>query len=165
MSNSNKVMIIVAAAAVLAVGMNAQARRSSSRLSPADEKEIYNYVLTVDKVQKTSAATNGLTQLTRNHPGLNNVGQSKTIDGMLQNIQRYPEAVAVINRSGLSPREYVDCLVTVLQSAIAVSLKKSGAFKEYPPELLQTVSKANLQFTEQHWNEIQKIAAAGDDDQ
>lgn len=164
MSIFQKINLLFVATVLAATGVGAQSH-SSSRLSASDAKEIFNYTLTMNKVQKTSTATNALNQLAKSHPELNNVSQSKTIDGILQSLQRYPDAVAIINRSGLSPREYVDCLMTVMQSGIAVSFKKSGTFKEYPPELLRTVSKANLDFTEQHWDQIQKLTGTGDDDQ
>ena len=110
------------------------------------------------------ASTSSLQELGKHHPEMDNVQQSRSIDGMVQNIKRYPEAVAAINRAGLTPREYVVCLMTVMQTSIAVGFKKSGTFKEYPPKLLQQVSRANLDFTEQHWDEIRKLMPGGDSD-
>jgi hypothetical protein len=51
-----------------------------------------------------------------------------------------------------------------VQAAMAVGFKKNGTYKEYPPKMLALVSKANLDFTEQHWDEIQKMAQMGSDD-
>jgi hypothetical protein len=40
---------------------------------------------------------------------------------------------------------------------MVVGFKKSGTYKEYPPEMLKLVSKQNLAFAEEHWDEIQKL--------
>jgi hypothetical protein len=142
----------------------AHALQFDTGLSASDAKEIYNYTLSMDKIQKVAAASSSLQELGKHHPEMDNVQQSRSIDGMVENIKRYPEAVAAINRAGLTPREYVVCLMTVMQTSIAVGFKKSGTFKEYPPKLLQQVSRANLDFTEQHWDEIRKLMPGGDSD-
>jgi hypothetical protein len=133
-------------------------------ISPDDAKQLYNYTLTMDKIQKVATATAALEELGKHHPEMDNAMQSHSIDGTVQTIQHYPEAVAAITRTGLAPHEYVVCLMTVMQAALAVGLKKSGAFTEYPPKLLEVVSRANLDFTEQHWVEIQKLTQNGDSD-
>lgn len=136
----------------------------NSHMSPSDTKELYNYTLTMDKVQKTAAATAALEELGKRHPEMNDARNSSTIDGTVQLIDKYPEAVAAISKAGLTPHEYVVCLMTVMQASIAVGLKKSGAVADYPPQLLQQVSRANLDFTEQHWGEIQKLTQSKDSD-
>ncbi|HKO20455.1 MAG TPA: hypothetical protein VJU82_16385 [Acidobacteriaceae bacterium] len=133
------------------------ALQAGSGVSAADAKETYNYTLTMDKVQKMSAGTHALMELGKHRPEMNEVRNAHSIDAMVQNIQRYPEAVAAIRSSGLAPREYVVCLMTVMQASMAVGFRKSGAYKDYPPELLQQVSRSNLQFTEQHWDQIRSL--------
>lgn len=144
---------------LLPPGAAAQAH-SSEALAPADAHEIYLYSLTMDKIQKMSAVSKALMVLGKQHPEFNSISDEKTIDGMLHNILRYPEAVSAITGNGLTPREYVVCLMTVMQASIAVGFRKSGAMTQYPAELLEDVSKANLDFTEQHWVEIQQLTQA-----
>jgi hypothetical protein len=144
-------------ASLLVTATGARASQFDSGVSPSDAKQIYSYTLNMDQVQKMAAATRALSQLGKSHPEINQVREARSIDAMLQNLQRSPEAVAAINRSGLTPREYVLCLMTVMQASMAVGFKKSGAFTQYPPELLQQISRANLDFTEQHFDEIQKL--------
>lgn len=136
---------------------SSRALQAGSGVSAADAKETYNYTLTMDKVQKMSAATRALMELGRHRPEMNQMRDARSIDAMVQNIQRYPEAVAAIHSSGMTPREYVVCLMTVMQASMAVGLRKSGAYQDYPPELLQQVSRSNLQFTEQHWDQIRSL--------
>lgn len=144
-------------ASLLVTATGARASQFDSGVSSSDAKQIYSYTLNMDQVQKMAAATRALRELGKSHPEINQVREARSIDAMLQNLQRSPEAVAAINRSGLTPREYVLCLMTVMQASMAVGFKKSGAFTQYPPELLQQISRANLDFTEQHFDEIQKL--------
>jgi hypothetical protein len=46
---------------------------------------------------------------------------------------------------------------------MAVGFKKGGAYKEYPPEALQLVSRQNLDFVDQHFDEIKKLTNMGGD--
>lgn len=137
------------------------ALQAGSEVSAADAKETYNYTLTMDKVQKMSAASHALMELGKHRPEMNEVRDARSIDAMVRNIQRYPEAVAAIRSNGMTPREYVVCPMTVMQASMAVGFKKSGAYKDYPPELLQQVSRSNLQFTEQHWDQIRTLTPGG----
>jgi len=125
--------------------------------STADERELYGFVLTMDKVQRLSGAAKGLHELEKRHPGMSNGGPSKSIDDMVGSIKKYPDAVAVLSKNGLSPRDYAVGFLTLIQSTMMVGLKKAGTFKTYPPDMLKLVSQANLAFVEQHYAEIQKL--------
>lgn len=124
----------------------------------ADQKELYNYALTMDKIQKLGNAIRGLNDLSKQHPELNSDSSSdKTIDQVVQKIQKYPEAIVVLSKSSLTPREFAVGSMTLIQAALAVGFKKAGTYKEYPPEMLKLVSPANLAFVEQHYDDIGKV--------
>lgn len=135
----------------------AAAQTRSRGTDESGQKELYNYVLTMDKIQRISGATRALEALARQHPELNDMNSAKTLDATVQNFQRYPDAVAVVKKFGMEPREYIVGVMTVMQAGMAVGFKKSGTYKEYPPDILKLVSKANLEFVEQHWDEVQKL--------
>jgi len=149
----------------LGIASVARAQQHDNEPNPADAREIYNYSLSMDKIHKAAAATRSLQELGKKHPELNQSQDSSTIDGTVENINKYPEAVAAVRSNGLSPREYVVCFMTLIQTTIAVGMKKSGTFKDYPPKLLAQVNRANLDFTEQHWDEIQQITNGLNSDQ
>lgn len=151
------------ACVLLTAGASAQSKRAEG--NDADQKELYNYTLTMDKLQKFAGSTKELQALAKQHPELNNSEDSKTIDETVAKLQKYPEAVAVMKKNGLSPREYTVGFMTLVQASMAVGLKKSGTYKEYPPKMLQLVSKQNLDFVEQHWDDIQKLTRMASDDQ
>lgn len=151
----------IGACILLTAGANAQNRKSSD---DADQKEIYNYVLTMDKVQRMANATKELEALAKQHPELKDTGSANTLSETVAKLQKYPEAVAVIKKNGFTPREYTVGFMTLVQASMAVGFKKSGTYKEYPPKMLQLVSKQNLDFVEQHWDEIQKLTKMDSDD-
>src|SRR5262249_30668046 len=126
-----------------------------------------SFVLSMDKVQRLSGAAKGLHELEKKHPGMGNGGSSNGIDQMVGAIQKYPDAVAVLSKNGLTPRDYAVGFLTLIQSTMMVGLKKAGTFKTYPPDMLKLVSPANLAFVEQHYADIQKLmpdwSTAGDE--
>src|ERR1051325_876347 len=80
----------------------------------ADERELYSFVLTMDKVQHLSGAAKGLHELEKKHPGMSNGGSTKSIDAMVAAIQKYPDAVAVLAKNGLGPRDYAVGFLTLI---------------------------------------------------
>ncbi|HKE28743.1 MAG TPA: hypothetical protein VKB88_40615 [Bryobacteraceae bacterium] len=159
---NHKTVSTLLAALLLAAGAYAQGKKSSD---DADQKELFNYVLSMDKVQKFSGVTKALQPLAKQHPEIqNDPNDAKSIDELVRKFQRYPDAVAVLSKNGFTPREYIVAMMTTVQATMAVGMKKSGMYKEYPPEMLKTVSKANLDFVDQHWDEFQKLAQMSSDD-
>lgn len=162
MPTHSRLFFIFVSGVLLAGAASAQVRRSAN---DPDQKELYNCVLTMDKLQKLENATTALKDLSKKHPEMKDEGNAKTLDETVQRLQKHSEAVAVLSKNGLSPREYVVGIMTLMQAGMAVGFKKSGTYKEYPPEMLKTVSKTNLDFVEQHWDAIQKMMKPQADDQ
>ena len=134
----------------------AQAKRASA--DDAAQKELYAYVLTMDKVQKLAGATKSLNELTKAHPEMKNSGDdAKTLDQTVAKLQKYPEVMAALNKNGLSPREYAVGIMTLIQASMAVGFKKTGTYKEYPPDMLKLVNKANLDFVDTHYDQIKTM--------
>ena len=140
-------MLSVAAAA-------AQSRKAQD--SP-DQKESYNYVLTMDKVQKLGNATKDLMQLQARYPEMQSGSSDYNLDQITQQIQKHPNAVAILKKNSLTPREWVVGTRTLIQARMVVGFKKDGTYKEYPAEMLKVVSPANLAFVEKHFDEIHKV--------
>ena len=143
---------------------SAAAQSKKSADNDADQKAVHDYVLSMDKIQKLANATRQLQDLAKQHPEIKDESNANTLDETVRKFQKYPDAVAVLSKNGLSPREYAVGMMATMQAAMAVGFKKNGTYKEYPPKMLALVSKANLDFTEQHWDEIQKMTQMGADD-
>jgi hypothetical protein len=154
----------LAASIALTTLLAAAHAQTTKRQDDPDQKELYNYVLTMDKIQKLDAATKGLEDLSKKHPEVKDESDAKSLNDMAQKFQKYPDAMAVLAKNSITPREYAVGLMTLMQAGMAVGMKKSGTYKEYPPELLKVVSKPNLEFVEQHWDVIQKMNQRASDD-
>jgi hypothetical protein len=139
-------LFAVGLAGLLTVGAFAQPKGRST--DDPDQKELYNYVLSMDKIQKIANATIAMSEY------------AKSLDDTVRKLQKYPEVVSILSKNGVAPRDYAVGMFTLLQASIAVGSKKSGLYKEYPPKMLQLVSKANLDFVDQHYEEIQKLTAS-----
>lgn len=164
MSAYNRTMIIdprpVAGALTCILFATLAFSQTKKDADDADQKELYNYVLTMDKVKKLAGATNAMQSYAKQHPELNDKdmgGDAKNLDQMVQKMQKYPPILTILKQNGLTPREYAVGFFTLMQASMAVGFKKSGTYKDYPPKMLQLVSKANLDFVEQHFDEIQKL--------
>src|SRR5579883_3216299 len=146
---------VISIAALVALGAAyGQGKRDAG--NDADQKELYNYVLTMDKVQKLGNATKEMQEVARKHPEFNegHGADAKNLDEMVAKIQKYPEITSILSKNGLTPREYAVGFFTLMQASMAVGFKKSGTYKDYPPKMLQLVSKQNLDFVDQHFDEI-----------
>jgi hypothetical protein len=131
-----------------------------------DQKEFYNYLLTMEKVRQLGSATHDLQDASKKHPELNTMGgdgDSKDLKDMVSKLQKFPEVVSILSRNGLAPREYAVGFFTLLQASMVVGMKKSGTYKEYSPKMLQLVSRQNLDFVDQHFEEIKKLTNMGND--
>jgi hypothetical protein len=146
------------AALTLVAGSAAAQARTKAGAQTADEQELLKYSLTMDKVQKLSGAMHGLTDLAKSHPELKDSSSAanESLDQIAQRIQKYPDAVAILAKNGLTPREFAVGSLSLLQAGMVVGMKKAGMFQEYPPDMLKMVSPANLTFVEQHYDDITK---------
>jgi hypothetical protein len=135
----------------------AAAAQSGKAQDSPDQKESYNYVLTMEKVQKLGNATKDLVELSARHPEMQSGSSDHNLDQMTQQMQKYPEAVAILKKNNLTAREYLVGTGTLIQARMIVGFKKDGKYKEYPAEMLKVVSPANLAFVEQHFDEIHKV--------
>jgi hypothetical protein len=155
----------------VACGNAVSAQTKSVAAANPDEKELYNYVLTMDKIQKLAALQKDLEALEKSDPQLAKSvdaddSSAKTIDQMTQKMDKIPQVTALLRKNGLTSRECAVSSMTLIQAGMAVGMKRSGMYKEYPPALLKVVSAANLAFVDQHYAEITKVmpALAGKDD-
>jgi hypothetical protein len=146
----------------------ARAAHASGQMA-AERKEIRDFVLTTEKLDKYEASANAESKLMKSDPGLKKQldeesmdTEGSTVAGSVKNIQKHPTLVSAIQSSGLSIHDYVVMTYTLINSSSAVAMKKSGAIKEYPAN----VSPGNAAFTEQNFDRIKKMlnSMSGDSD-
>jgi hypothetical protein len=133
----------------------------------SDQKELYAYVLTMDKIQKLNAASKDLREWASKNPKAAELDNDNSLEkGSISESARAletkaPEAVAILRKNGLTAREYMVLMFTLLQTSILVGAKKAGQMPEYTKEATALVNPANLTFVEQHWDELQKLDLSG----
>lgn len=150
---------------LLVLGAQAAATGSSKPAQDdADQRALYKYVLTMGKVHKLQAAMGALAGYAQAHhqgSAMDDLNNAKSLGDMTAVIGRHPGWRALLAKSGLTPREYAVGSLALMQSWMAVSFKKNGTYKQYPPDVLKTVSPANLAFVEKHFDEINKAFGGG----
>jgi hypothetical protein len=163
-----KVYVTLLAGLVLLSVWPAAARSSDSAQDDADQKELYKYVLTLNKVHQLEAAIRAVTLYAGAHQGDTfggEINNAKTTNGMVRVIKQHSAYAALISKKGLTPRLYAVGSLTLMQAWMAVSFKKSGTYKRYPPDVLKVVSPADLEFVEKHFDEINKAIGSGQERQ
>jgi hypothetical protein len=132
----------------------------------AEQRELYAYVLTMDKIHKLEGATRDMQEWEKKNPQAAKTAKEED-EKRMENAPlseraklfdaKMPEAAAILRKNGLTTREYFLIVETMMQAAILVSVKKSGQMAEYSKEATALVNPANLTFVEQHWDELQKL--------
>jgi hypothetical protein len=151
------VTLLAAGAAMLITPQGGKSADGNS-----DAPEVYNYRLTMDKIQKAAAATDAVNKLLATNPALKKQmdgedQNGKTIDQMAKNIDtKYPQVAALIRSNGLTTREYIVVTQAFISGVMMVGMKKEGTIKDYPPH---SVSPENAAFLEQHFDKLKDLGA------
>lgn len=150
----------IAVCAALAMGGIANARGD---MSAQDLSTMRGYVLTVDKVNRFTAATQAMKKDVAKNPGLKSeadrAGDEKapTIADMIAKLKRHPNIAGYYRKAGLSELDAAVLPVVVMSAALAqaVPAAKRG---ELP------VTAAQIAFVQQHQKELTAMMASGNDD-
>lgn len=142
-----------AAAAMLLLAFGAQAQ--SRRANDPDLKEIRDYRLSMDVLQKYVAAAKATTAdpAVAKCFGNESPGDAKTLDLGEKRINGCLPAVADLKGAGLKPREFLIITAALIGDVMAVGMKKSGTIQQYPP----SISPENAAFVEQNYDKIQAM--------
>jgi len=145
----------------MVIPVSAQMEKTAGQENP-EKKEIRDFSLTADRLNKYEAATKTYNHLTGENHTLKKqlsaealANGKNTITGGVVTIEAHPPVVAAIQHTGLSTHDYVVMTYTLVNLAGAVRMKKQGAIKEYPP----SVSPPNAAFVERNYDRIAQILA------
>ena len=167
MKNTIRVLSSGAAALLLlgSVGTAAaqgkkSAAASNARQHAADQKEVRDFRLTMDKLEKYETAAKAFTKLTQQDPGLKKqieaetaTGEDTTLDSVVKAFEKHPAVVTAIKDAGLSTHDYVVMTFTMNEVATEVGMKRSGAIKEYPASILPE----NAAFVDQNFDRVNDL--------
>jgi hypothetical protein len=126
--------------ATLSAGLWAQPTIASE--IDRDKTELRQYRLTMPKIRQMAAATLAFAKEVESDPELakkiKNVDEPepKTLSDLVARIEREPRLAASIKNAGLTTREYSMLTLCYFPAMFAHSLKKEGAIKELPKDIL-----------------------------
>ena len=116
--------------------------------TPADDKEMRDYRLTMDKVQKYVAAATAMRADAKSSQCLkeNNVSAAPTLDAFEKKFNNCPSAVAHVKDAGLAPREMMVMTAVLVGGVMMAGMKKAGQLPKYPA----FISPENAAFIEKN---------------
>jgi len=144
---------------VMLIGaMGATAQSRAKKADDPDTKEIRDYRLNMDVVQKYIRAFNIATgdaaakKCFDNNPP----GNAPTLDAGEKLMNACPAAIADLKTAGIKPREFLIVTAALIGDFMMVGMKKSGTIKEYPAA---AISPENAAFIEQNYDKLQTMLA------
>jgi hypothetical protein len=120
------------------------AAQTASTEVDRDMTELRQYRLTMPKIKQMAEATLAFAKEVESDPTLaakiksdnDKDPEPKTLSDMTRRIDREPRLTAAIKAAGLTSREYSTIVLSYFQTMFAYSLKKQGAIKELPSDIL-----------------------------
>jgi hypothetical protein len=116
--------------------------------TPADDKEMRDYRLTMDKVRKYVAAATAMQADAKTSQCLkeNEAGAAPTLDAFEKKFNNCPGAAARVKEAGLAPREMMVMTAVLLGGVMMAGMKKAGQLTKYPA----FISPENAAFIEKN---------------
>jgi hypothetical protein len=162
-SQSKKFATQIAAVALFVCGNTTVRAARTPRQASAEQKEVTNFRLSTDKLNKYEAAVKAYNKLVAANPTLkkqmdaeSGANDHNTVAGSVAVIEKHPLVVNAIEGAGLSTRGYVVMTYALINTDMAVGMKKKGMIKEYPA----SVSPANAAFVEQNYSRINALMSS-----
>jgi hypothetical protein len=130
---------LVMVMAMLPAGLFAQKASSEGE---RDEAELRQYRLTMPKIRQWAAATLAFAKEVEKDPALaakiknSDEPEPKTLADFATRINKEPRLAAAIAAANLNPREYATLTLSYFPAMFAYGLKKQGAIKELPKDIL-----------------------------
>ncbi len=120
--------------------------------TPADDKEMRDYRLTMEKVQKYVTAATAIQADSKASQCMkeNELGKAPSLDAFEKKFNNCPSAVAIVKGAGLAPRELMVISAVLLSGMMLVGMKKAGQIQKYPP----SISPENAAFLEKNADKI-----------
>jgi hypothetical protein len=143
---------------LLAVAASALASpQAKKRADDPDYREIRDYRLSLDKIQKyidaskTMQKDSAAATCFKDKPP----GNQSSIDLGQKQIEACPAAVADLKAAGLTPREFLVLTGSLIGNVFAMEMKRQGTIKQYP----ESVSPENAAFLDQNYDKIKAMVA------
>ena len=145
----------IAAALLLAIsgsGASAQTRTNKDRGDDPDMREIRDFRLNIDDLQKFVTATKAISDNKSSVRCMEDKSPSDapTLDAGEKLLNGCQEVVAALRKARLAPREYLAMNAAIFSDFLLVGMKKQGTIQEYP----SSISPENAAFIEQNFDKL-----------
>ena len=143
---------IVGLLAIAILAAAPQSNGARDRGNDPDLKEIRDYRLSFDNIQRYVAATEAIAKdpavaaCFKDKPP----GNTPTLDEGQKQLESCPPAVTDLKAKNFTPREFLVITAALISDMVSASLKKQGTIKEYP----SSISPENAAFLEQNFDKI-----------
>ena len=117
-----------------------EALEKKDDLSDADSERLDKLREQKDQQEEAIAAAAG--------PALN-MNNASSLDEMEAVMRKSPQAMAALNKVGLTPREYSKFFIASLMAGMVAGFQKAGTIKELPKELKE-IHPDNIKFMLEH---------------
>jgi hypothetical protein len=123
---------------------------------PVNVQTLANYRLTMDVVRGLVRAGQNLAELQARRPELADSARMSSFDpnAIYEKINGIPEVRDAVTRAGMSPRDYSMGMAALAQAVMVYQMRERGMSPPVP------VNEANIDFVDEHWEEIQQLAAS-----
>jgi hypothetical protein len=157
-----KLKVLSAAMALTVLSCIALAQAEPSQAKPSkdapnpDEPIIHDYILTMDKIQKYAGVSKKAVAAAKSDPAL--AAEMKKVEEMngynvqkAEMMERSPHIAEFLKSNGMTARDFVFIPMTAFTAALAIAAEDA---KKQPPSF---VNPANIKFTRDHKDELEKF--------
>jgi hypothetical protein len=148
----------VAFAASLPIAVSAQSQAGPAALSPSDQSEIRDFRLDDAFLGRLKAITTDPATSALNGQKIDPTG-AHSLNDLAARVDAVPQLKAVINRNGLTSRQYLVGTFALVNAAMVDTMQNNPAMAQYVKK--DSVSTANVNFYESHKDEISALMATG----
>ncbi|MGA9794800.1 MAG: hypothetical protein WBQ17_04605 [Rhizomicrobium sp.] len=148
-----KNLLKLACAALFVVASGAA--QAGGDLSPADNKALHDYTLSMDKIRAMQAAQVELKQLVKSDPALSKLADdtddSANLTQLEAKLNSMPKLAAVYRKHGLTAADAILMPLTLMGASVAVQYPSAAA------KLAAQTSPAQIAFVKAHAAELKKM--------
>jgi hypothetical protein len=139
----------------------AQAAHKSAgpELPPGDKQMLLTYRLSMDKLNRLVAATEKFRQLEKSNPKLaeslerqQEQDKNESLSAKIAKLEKVPQVRSTLASSGITARDYILSLLTVMNAGASVQIKKMGGDPSSLP-----VSAENVKFYQANQATIERM--------
>ncbi len=141
-------------------GMSSAQMGGHSVFSAADTRDLRNFRLTDDLVQKYQKATSALIEYGKTHrskddaEGKGHDDSGGNISDMVNSFSKVPQFELILHSTGITPKEYAETMLVLTTGYMVVGMQKQGQALGRMPEI---VSAENTDYIKRNYDHLSKL--------